>query len=296
MPEARPRLFGRARHLTRRKRLMEIVYAAAYAGGWPTVLARPLGLVGRLRVATHAVALPGQRAGRPPLRVAFASDFHAGPSTHAGLVRQACRALADMRPDLLLLGGDFVAFHARHVERLVPLLAAVEAPLGKFAVLGNHDLMADDAHVVARLASAGVRTLVNANARLAAPYDDVWVCGLDEPKEGAPDGPAALAGADGTRLVLMHSPEGVRWLAGQEFAMGFCGHVHGGQFWLGDRPLTSHKGTFNERYLRGGLFPPADGHAGTLLVSRGIGQTSLPLRRRADPEVHLCTVELVGPR
>ena len=268
---------------------MEVLYGVAYAGGWPSLLARPLGLTGRLRVSTHAVTLPSRRA-MPPLRVAFASDFHAGPSTHPALVRQACETLAAMRPDLLRLGGDFVAFHARHVERLVAPLAAVEAPLGRFAVLGNHDLMADDAHVVARLAAAGVRTLVNGNARLPAPWDDVWVCGLDEPKEGTPDGDAALAGADGTRLVLMHGPEGVRWLAGHAFAMGFCGHVHGGQFWLGARPLTSHRGTFNERYLRGGLFPPAAGHAGALLVSRGIGQTSLPLRRRADPEVHLCTL------
>lgn len=291
----RPRLFGRARKLSPRKRLMEIVYGVAYAGGWPSILARPLGLQGRLRVATHAVTLPARRA-TPPLRLAFASDFHAGPTTHPALVRQACAALADLRPDLLLLGGDYVGFHARHVAQLVPLLAAIESPLGKFAVLGNHDLMADDEHVVARLAEAGVRTLVNASARLPAPWDDVWICGLDEPKQGLPDGAATLAGTDGgTRLVLMHSPEGVRWLAGHDFALGLCGHVHGGQFWLGPRPLTSHKGKFNQRYLRGGLFPATAEHAGAMLVSRGIGQTSLPLRRGADPEVHACTLEFVAP-
>ena len=290
----RPRRFGRALRMTPRKRLMEVVYDYAYLGGWPSVLARPLGLQGRFGVASHAVAIPARRPGRSPLRVAFAADFHSGPATHDALVRQACRALAAARPDLLLLGGDFVGFHARYIDRLAPQLAAIEAPLGKFAVLGNHDVMADDRHVVARLAEAGVRTLVNANARLAAPYDDVWICGLDDQSQGAPDGDAALDGADGTRLVLMHSPEGLRWLAGQEFAMAFCGHVHGGQFWLGPRPLTTHKGAFNQQYLRGGLFPPALGRPGTLLVSRGIGQTSLPLRRKSDPEVHVCTIELVG--
>jgi predicted MPP superfamily phosphohydrolase len=295
MPHERPRLFGRALHFPARKRLMEVVYAVAYAGGWPSALALPLGLQGRLGVATHALRVragPAGRDARAPIRIAFASDFHAGPSTHPALVRQACEALAAMRPDLLLLAGDFVAFHARHVARLAPMLAAIEAPLGRFAVPGNHDLMADDAWVVRRLADAGVTTLVNANVRLPAPYDDVWVCGLDDQNQGAPDGAAALAGADGTRLVLMHSPEGVRWLGGEEFAVGFCGHVHGGQFWLGGRARTGHKGTFNQRYLRGGLFPPAPEHAGSLLVSRGIGQTSLPLRRHADPQVHLLTLEL----
>ena len=288
----RARRFGRARRLTMRRRVMEIVYELAYRGGWPSRLARPLGLQGTLRVTTHALALPARTdAAAPVLRVAFAADLHAGPATHPELVAQACRALADARPDLLLLGGDFVSFHARHADALVPLLAAIEAPLGKLAVLGNHDLMADDAYIVARLAEAGVRTLVNEAVRLPAPHADVWVCGLDDPGEGRPDARAALAGADGTRLVLVHSPEGARALEGHDHAMVFCGHVHGGQFWLGERTLTSYSGALNRRYLRGGVFPPAEGRMGTLVVSRGVGQSSLPLRRRADPEVHVLALE-----
>ena len=290
--ERRPRRFGRARHLTARRRAMEVVYDALYRGGWPSRIARPLGLQGALRVAAHTIAIPSWPEGDPPpLRIAYASDLHAGPATHPDIVAHACRALADARPDLLLLGGDFVSFHARHADGLVPLLAAVEAPLGKFAVLGNHDLMADDVHIVARLAEAGVRTLVNESVRLPAPHAGTWVCGLDDAEEGRPDAGAALAGADGTRIVLVHSPEGLRHFAGHEHALALCGHVHGGQFWIKDRALTSYHGALNLRYLRGGVFPPGDGRGGALLVSRGIGQSSLPLRRRADPEVHIVTLE-----
>lgn len=287
---APPRRFGRARSLPLRRRAAELAYDVVYRGGWAAALARPLGLQGTLRVATHTLPLPAAQE-RPALRVAFASDLHAGPTTHPALVAGACRALAAARADLVLLGGDYVSFHARHVDALVPLLAAVEAPLGKFAVLGNHDLIGDHAYITARLADAGVRTLVNESVRLPPPHADVWVCGLDDPEEGTPDAAAAFAGADGTRLVLMHSPEGLRWLAGHAFAAAFCGHVHGGQFWVGTRSLIGAHGTFNPRYRRGGVFRLDDAGGGTLLVSRGVGQSSLPLRRHADPETHVCTLD-----
>jgi predicted MPP superfamily phosphohydrolase len=284
-----PRRFGRALRLSRKKRRLERLYDLAYIGGWPSWLARPLGLQGRLGLARHEISLASHGAAIPPLRVAFASDLHGGPGTHAGTIRRACRLLADAKPDLLLLGGDFVSFHARHVEGVLDAIDSIPAPLGRLAVLGNHDLIADDAYLVRRLAAIGVRTLVNENARLPAPYDGVWVCGLDNTEQGTPDGARALAGATGVRLVLMHSPDGLTALGGERFAMAFTGHVHGGQFVLpGGKSLISSKGPLSQRYLYGGLFELAPPREQLLLVSRGIGQGSLPMRFRADPEVHVC--------
>jgi uncharacterized protein len=252
-------------------------------------VARLLGLQGGLGVSTHALPVSRMHHEAPPIRIGFVSDLHAGPATYPGLITESCRTLAAAMPDLLLLGGDFVSFHARHVDRLVPLLSAIEAPMGKFAVLGNHDLLADDAYIVQRLADAGVRTLVNENARLPAPHDDVWICGLDNTEEGAPDAAPAFAGADGTRVVLMHSPDGLRAIGDRTFAAAFCGHTHGGQFWIGERSLVNFSGPLSRKYLRGGIFR-LDGSGGALLVSRGIGCGNLPMRRRADPEVHICTL------
>jgi predicted MPP superfamily phosphohydrolase len=288
---AAPRRFGRARHLSAWRRVTEVWYDVVYRGGWPARLARVLGLQGTVRVTTHTFPVSGSRRSAGSIRIAFASDLHAGPATHSALIAEACRALADAKPDLLLLGGDFVAFHARHVDRLVPLLRAIDAPLGKFAVLGNHDLVADDAYIVRRLADAGVRVLVNENARLPPPHDEVWVCGLDNTEEGMPDAEAAFAGADGVRVVLMHSPDGLRAIGDRTFAVAFCGHTHGGQFWVGSRALVSFSEPLSREYLRGGVFQLRVGlGGGVLLVSRGIGCGNLPMRRGADPEVHVCTL------
>ena len=287
-----PRRFGRALRLSARKRRLERLYDFAYVGGWPSWLARPLGLQGRLRLARHEITVSSGAATIPPLRIAFASDLHGGPGTHSATIRRACRLLADAKPDLLLLGGDFVSFHARHVESVLDAIDMVQAPLGMLAVLGNHDLIADDAYLVERLATIGVRTLVNENVQLPAPYDGLWVCGLDNTEQGSPDGSRAVAGADGVRLVLMHSPDGLTALGDEPFAVAFTGHVHGGQFVLpGGKSLISAKGPLSQRYLYGGLFELGQPGERIMLVSRGIGQGSLPMRFRADPEVHICDLK-----
>jgi len=275
--------------LSARKRRLERIYDFAYAGGWPSWLARPLGLQGRLHLARHEIAVASSGVTIPRLRIAFVSDLHGGPGTHPATIRRACRLVADEKPDLLLLGGDFVSFHARHVEGVLGAIDTIDAPLGRLAVLGNHDLIADDAYLVERLATIGVRTLVNENVRLPAPYDALWVCGLDNTEQGSPDGAKALAGAEGIRLILMHSPDGLTALGDAPFAMALTGHVHGGQFVLpGGKSLISAKGPLSQRYLYGGLFELGQPGERIMLVSRGIGQGSLPMRFRADPEVHIC--------
>jgi predicted MPP superfamily phosphohydrolase len=269
---------------------MERLYDFLYMGGWPSWLARPLGLQGRLRLEHRSLTITAGPPSIPPLRIAFVSDLHGGPGTHPRTIRRACRLLAEAKPDLLLLGGDFVSFHARHVNGVVlESIASIDAPLGKLAVLGNHDLIADDDYLVERLATVGVRTLVNENVRLAAPYDRVWVCGLDNTEQGTPDGSRALDGADGIRIILMHSPDGLTALGGESFAIAFTGHVHGGQFVLpGGKSLISSKGPLSQKYLYGGFVEMGGPGERLLLVSRGIGQGSLPMRFRANPEVHVC--------
>ena len=283
---SRANWFGRARRLTLKKKAAEVWWDTLYRGGWPARLGRPLGLQGPLRLRRHDVDID-RPASAAPLRVGFISDFHAGPATHPALAREACAAVASESPDLILLGGDYVSFHARHADRLVEPLARLSAPLGKFAVLGNHDLIGDDRYIVERLAEAGVRTLVNESVRLPAPHDDLWVVGLDNFEQGVPDAERAFDGVNGTALVLMHSPDGLTSIGERPFAAALCGHVHGGQFWLNGRSLISFHGPLSVRYLRGGAFP-LDGGA-TLVVSRGIGCGNLPMRRGADPEALLCT-------
>ena len=272
----------------------------AFRGGWGARLARRLGLQPLPVTRAHAVVARRRTPGAPTLRIAFASDFHAGAATHPAVLAAACARLAEARADVILLGGDYVAHEACEVEALVPLLAGLTAPLGKFAVLGNHDLLDDEAHVARRLESAGVRLLTNRAARLAPPHDDVWVCGLDDPIFGDPDAACALDGVDDgeTRVVLMHAPDGVLALGERAFDLALCGHTHAGQIALlgGFMPVLP-AGRLSRRYAHGEypLDETPHGGARTLLVSAGVGCSSVPVRLFAQPEVHVCELRAERP-
>jgi uncharacterized protein len=227
---------------------------------------------------------------RPTLRIGFASDFHAGATTHSELLADACNALAAFEPDILLLGGDFVSVRASYIDRLAPLIAAIDAPFGKFAVLGNHDLRADHRLVVKELEAAGVRMITNEYVTLGAPFNDVSICGLDDPTRGTPRADNALDGAEGTRIVLMHSPEGLKAIGDRRFELALAGHTHGGQVALpGGRPVLVPGGHLNRVYCSGCFQVGVDAPR-MLLVSRGVGCSTIPLRMFAAPEVHLCLI------
>lgn len=257
----------------------------ASRGGWAARLARALGPSRSVRVARHTVTLADYPAGVPPLQIGFATDFHAGPTTDSGLLSAALAELDAARPDLILLGGDFVSLEAGNIDRLVPGLTALSAPLGRYAVLGNHDHWTSATRVEQGLAAAGVELLTNRNARLAPPYDDFWLCGLDDHWLGRPDAAAAFAGARGRRILLMHAPSGLLDAGGHRFDLALCGHTHGGQIALpGGRPLLLPHGRLSRRYSRGRFRV----HGGTLIVSVGLGCSVLPVRVGARPEIVLC--------
>ena len=284
------RTFGRARDLSRRMRFLQLALGRVYGNGWPAVAARRLGLQPDPRLRQHLLRLPGRPADAPALRVGFATDFHAGPTTHPEVLRRACEALAEASPDVLLLTGDFVELHARHIDCLTPMLAAIPAPLGRFAVLGNHDLMGDDAYVAHRLRGIGVELLTNRATQLPPPFDDVWLCGLDDPTRGTPSAQCALDGVPGARVVLMHSPDGLFSIGDRPFDLALCGHTHGGQVALpGGRPLVVPEGDLNRPFMHG-FYSLGDDGRRTMLVSRGIGCSTVPFRLFARPEVHLCTL------
>jgi predicted MPP superfamily phosphohydrolase len=276
------------RHLTER------VLNVALLGGIVAGISWRLGGHGRLRVARETVELaPGSALPRP-LRIGFASDFHAGPTTHPAIFDALLDAIRRERPDVLLLGGDYVSFDARNVARLEAFLAACAplAPLGAYAVIGNHDVWNGRETVEAALERAGVHVLVNGAASLPAPFGQVSVCGIDDPWTGAPDAAATFAGAGDVRIYLMHSPDGLWRLDGQRYDVGFAGHTHGGQIARKEGPpLFRPSGPYSQRFTYGRFDVPGNG---PLIVSRGVGCAAIPLRVNADPELLICT--LSSPR
>lgn len=246
------------------------------------------GLHGRFGVTRHEIRIPKEKGLPGPLVIAFASDLHAGPTTDPRMFEILSTAMSAQNPDLILLGGDYVSFHAKDVGAFTDVLARWQPRLGKYAVLGNHDLWTDDRYISERLTEAGAQVLVNQSAALPAPFDCICVCGIDDPWTGDANAARAFAGPQPIKIFLTHSPDGLLLLKQQRFAVGFAGHTHGGQVSLpGGAPILGAGGPLARKYSRGRFDVP---NYGPLIVGLGVGCSNLPIRLNADPELILCTL------
>jgi predicted MPP superfamily phosphohydrolase len=135
---------------------------------------------------------------------------------------------------------------------------------------------------------AGVTLLINPNLRLPAPYDAISLCGIDDPWTGEPDAQAAFEGAQPTRIFLTHAPDGLLFTKDLHFDLAFAGHTHGGQIVPpSGKPMVLPHGPLSRSYPYGS-FDLEDNS--TLVVSRGVGCSTLPVRINADPELVICTL------
>jgi uncharacterized protein len=278
----------RGRHNPRMRRLTMAAVDASLLHGLFAKWSYHLGFHGKFGVTTHEIRVAAGGSLPKPLVLAFASDLHAGPATHPKAFTTLVNELAARRPDVVLLGGDYVSSNAAQIDVLCEALSRCKPPLGKYGVLGNHDLWTDDAWIVRQLAAAGVEMLVNRNRSLPPPFDSVSICGIDDPWTGSADMANTFEGAGPIRVFLTHSPDGLLLVKNERFDVGFAGHTHGGQIALRDgTPIMSASGPLSRHYGRGRFEIPGNG---PLIVSRGFGNSTLPIRINSDPEVIICTL------
>lgn len=168
-----------------------------------------------------------------PVRVAVMSDIHLGSRGSAGMTERAVAEAMRRRPDLVVLVGDFVA-GKWGLASIPSALKGLHAPLGVYAVLGNHDHWADGEEVRAQLAAAGVRVLVNDNVILRKGGTRLPLVGIDDLWTGHVDWERAWRGVPRglPAILLSHNPQAAAYPAGQRASLILSGHTHGGKIRL----------------------------------------------------------------
>lgn len=230
------------------------------------------------------------------LRLALLTDLHAGAGTPLGLVRRACRAAMEARPDLVTLTGDFVSGTRDDADlgRLMRLLDdELAAPLGVFAVPGNHDHTAgvDRWHRHLR-ACPGLVNLTNLAAARTAAGRRLWIAGVDDLWNGRPDAETALRHPepDDLTILLAHNPDHAE--AACEVLgpvdLVVSGHTHGGQVRLPFAGALRNPSIHEDLYEEGLRQRPW----AAVYVSRGVGTVHLPVRFLCRPEV--AVIDLYG--
>lgn len=229
-------------------------------------------------------------AGLPPalrgLRIGLLTDVHRSRWVSHDDVAHAVSAMMATRPDLIILGGDYVTWGNR--EFVAPVAEALEplsAPHGVFGILGNHD---DDRDMPTALAARGIQVLRDARTSVSIRGEALSLVGIRYWTRRASDIGPLVHGAAGTVILLAHDPRRLTEAAALNVPLVLSGHTHGGQVVLpGIGPVAAQK-----------FSPPVPVMAGigqrgrtTMFVSRGLGTVYVPIRVNCPPEVAILTLE-----
>ena len=225
-------------------------------------------------------------AGLPPalagLRVGLITDIHRSLFVSHDDVARAVTALMNEKPELIVLGGDYVTYGDRdYVRPSAEALGPLAAPYGVFGILGNHD---DDHDMPAALGRNGVEVLKDARTRLAIRHEPVDLVGIRYWTKRQGDIAALTRGGAPMTILLAHDPRRLTEAAALDVPLVLSGHTHGGQVVL---PLLGA--------IAAQKFPVVAGigrrERTTLFVSRGVGTIYVPVRINCPPEVALLTLQ-----
>ncbi|MGH9160269.1 MAG: metallophosphoesterase [Vicinamibacteraceae bacterium] len=238
----------------------------------------------RLHLGVTRAQLPV--SGLPPalagLRLGLLTDTHLSTLVPHELIERAVALLLDERPDLIVLGGDYVTWgNRRFVTPAAEVLRPLTAPQGVFAILGNHD---DDHDMPRALSRAGFEVLEDARTTVRIRGEPVDLLGLRFWTRTMVDLARLLRGARPTTFLLAHDPRRLHQASALGVPLVLSGHTHGGQVVL---PYVGA--------LAGRKFPVLAGVARrehtTVFVSRGVGTVYVPCRINCPPEVAVLTLE-----
>ncbi|MDI9402401.1 MAG: metallophosphoesterase [Limnohabitans sp.] len=212
------------------------------------------------------------------VRIAHLSDIHFGHLLGAERLAQAVDAVRALRADLVAITGDLVDLSADESPLLFEHLALIQAKLGVFIVLGNHDHLDHPKAIVRGAKEAGLIPLVDDSVRVGG-RDGLLVAGIDWAKS-IPACAARLrrCGTGRADLLLAHNPKAFVGAEERGIPLTLSGHTHGGQ--LARSGNRRHNLVFTQR-LSAGHYAHGESH---LYVTNGVGAW-FPLRVNCPPEI-----------
>jgi predicted MPP superfamily phosphohydrolase len=250
--------------------------------------------VGNYRVVVDDVALPlrGVTPELGKLRIAHVTDLHVGPLMEADRLRGFVSRINRLGADMIVITGDIFDFDPSYVEAGCRELGELDARLGVFAVLGNHDVYTGTQAIADAIArSTSIRLLRDNWVTIDVEGVPFVVAGLDDPGDGWTEREAEHQALDRIAseipegvacLLLVHRPSYFAHAAKLGFSVLLAGHTHGGQVAL---PLShQHNPSRMISSHTRGIFQKGET---TLYVNRGLGMAGLPLRINCPREIAL---------
>jgi hypothetical protein len=247
---------------------------AAFEAGWTEIT----------ETIVHGKNVPPEFIGK---RIVFVADIHCGEGFPVARMGALIEQLNSLNADIVIFGGDYVSRNGEDTKACFAKLAGIKAPLGKYGVLGNHDIEAGKKETISAMENAGITLLFNNNRRITIGGGQITVAGTDETWYGLPDGMKAMEGATDFTIYTTHDPSYFEKYQNDKAKLLLAGHTHGGQITFFGIPFSWLVHRHKYRYEKG-IYEES---GRTVIVTNGIGATILPLRFFARPQINVIILE-----
>lgn len=243
----------------------------------------------RFRVVEREVRIPGLDPALAGLRIAHLSDLHIGALTPKAWGFAWAAAANRQRPDLAVITGDLLTSGTEFHEDAAEVAAALEANLGVFVSMGNHDYFGDGPRLCSTLAAHGVRVLRNEGVLVERGGARLWIAGVDDTWTKRDDVARAMRDRPfpSTAIVLSHDPDRFDQAAAAGAELVLAGHTHAGQIAMPFMLRAMNLARLTTRYSAGFFWRGRS----TMYVNPGLGTTGPPMRLGAAPEVTILVLK-----
>ncbi|HNY10454.1 MAG TPA: metallophosphoesterase [Candidatus Wallbacteria bacterium] len=224
-------------------------------------------------------------------KIVFISDIHHGPHFSIGRVRSLVEKVNGLKPDIVLLGGDYVHGGSRYIKPCMDELKNLKAPLGVFGVRGNHDHW-DGAELSKKaMVEAGIKLIENGSVWVGVDNQKIKLVGVGDLWEDTQEINGSLSDVSDTDFVILvsHNPDYAEKISPyyQKTDLMLSGHTHGGQvsvFGLYSPVIPS---AYGQKYRSGTV--QCGGMK--LLISNGVGCVTPPVRFFCRPDIISITLK-----
>jgi predicted MPP superfamily phosphohydrolase len=253
------------------------------------------------RIVRRDLLLPRWPERMNGFKIALLSDFHFDPYFSIHPLHAAVSMVDNLRPDLIVLTGDFVSAPltgdrrrgALAAEPCARLLRQMTAPHGLWAVMGNHDDSTDPQHVTRVLESEKIRVLANQSEAIERDGARIWLAGVNDVLSNTADlTKTLLPVSSGEAVILLaHEPDFADYAARFPIDLQLSGHSHGGQIRIPLLPPL-YLPPLAKKYILGQY------QVGSLALytNAGLGTIDVPLRFNCPPEITLLTLRLLAKK
>jgi predicted MPP superfamily phosphohydrolase len=240
------------------------------------------------RLARQTITLPNLPSVFRGTTLALVSDVHHGPFVPLVYIRHIVEMTNSLKPDLVLLTGDYVSRNSSYIAPGIETLGKLEAKLGRFAVLGNHDHWESAWESSHALSQAGFTQTDNTGFWIERRGARLRICGVGDLWTDRQDPWSALGDATNRDAVILlsHNPDFAETLRDRRVGLMLSGHTHGGQVVLPGFGAPIVPSRYGQKYLHGLVQGPRC----QVFITRGVGTVTPPVRFLCRPEVVLITL------